>query len=389
MEIKTIKSCPSYRIDEDGNIFKKDGKKMKPIYRGNSYRVSLYTNGKQKPYYVSRLVAEAFLEGYTFSKPGYRINYKDGDTMNLNYKNLEWIPDRDITKEKVIKYQEDGKDKEIIETSFIDEKVFNKWKEDDKVKEIPTSPGYYIHRGGFVINSRTLRVMKTRINGQGYLDLNLPSNREGKRSETVNLHRHVAKAFVKKPDDLNEGTVNHIDGKKLNNNYTNLEWISTADNIRHAHEIGLHSRDNPVYVYDTKLDDEVKYATIVDAAKHTKLSRDKLTQLIKISQKYPIFGRYKVRLHDEEKFLNNTNYASKDVYVYDHIQEKEIKLKAVNKITYLYGIGAKTLERIAKSGGGYIHGVSVSFNQGYKDETITKEKAIADREKFEKRSILG
>lgn len=34
-------------------------------------------------------------------------------------------------------------------------------------------------------------------------------------------------------------TVNHKDGNRLNNNIENLEWLSLADNVRHAFETGL------------------------------------------------------------------------------------------------------------------------------------------------------
>lgn len=53
----------------------------------------------------------------------------------------------------------------------------------------------------------------------------------------VFLHRLVAEIFVdgKTPNSV----VNHIDGNKLNNKASNLEWCSTQHNIIHAYLHGL------------------------------------------------------------------------------------------------------------------------------------------------------
>lgn len=61
--------------------------------------------------------------------------------------------------------------------------------------------------------------------GRGYLKVDLHKN--GKRI-SVRVHRLVAKAFIPNPNNL--PTVNHKDENKLNNNASNLEWMSIADN---------------------------------------------------------------------------------------------------------------------------------------------------------------
>ena len=63
----------------------------------------------------------------------------------------------------------------------------------------------------------------------GYKHLNL--NIDGKR-KNCGVHRLVAMAFVPNPDSLPE--VNHKDGDKGNNHFSNLEWCTRKQNMEHA-----------------------------------------------------------------------------------------------------------------------------------------------------------
>lgn len=47
--------------------------------------------------------------------------------------------------------------------------------------------------------------------------------------KTFFIHRLVAEAYVPNPE--NKETVNHIDENKENNHYTNLSWMTRAENV--------------------------------------------------------------------------------------------------------------------------------------------------------------
>lgn len=49
------------------------------------------------------------------------------------------------------------------------------------------------------------------------------------------VHRMVARAFVPNDDPENKVCVDHIDGNKHNNHYTNLQWVTRSTNMKRAH----------------------------------------------------------------------------------------------------------------------------------------------------------
>ena len=77
------------------------------------------------------------------------------------------------------------------------------------------------------------RLRKTFLsNGYEYVNLSKKDIQKKFR-----VHRLVADAFLK--NRLNKEYVNHIDGNKLNNILSNLEWVSSKENTQHALEKGL------------------------------------------------------------------------------------------------------------------------------------------------------
>jgi len=68
----------------------------------------------------------------------------------------------------------------------------------------------------------------------GYLEIKFQHNRKVVKAH---VHRLVATAFVSGFSP--EMVVNHVDGNKLNNTPSNLEWTTKGGNTRHAWNAGL------------------------------------------------------------------------------------------------------------------------------------------------------
>ena len=78
-------------------------------------------------------------------------------------------------------------------------------------------------------------LLKPNITKSGYEVVAL--NKDGKRVRNARVNRLVAETFL--PIDSKRGEVNHINGIKVDNRLTNLEYCSRSENMKHAFETGL------------------------------------------------------------------------------------------------------------------------------------------------------
>jgi hypothetical protein len=84
-----IKDFDNYQIFKDGSVLGPKGKFLNPwIGRGGYLKVCLKNNGRKRWVYVHRLVCENFIANPLDKK---EINHKDGDKLNNNSDNLEWV----------------------------------------------------------------------------------------------------------------------------------------------------------------------------------------------------------------------------------------------------------------------------------------------------------
>lgn len=105
----------------------------------------------------------------------------------------------------------------------------------DRYRIVPCFPFIAVSRCGEIFNVAANDNMDSKISiNNGYKTC--PAY-----GLTIRLHRLVAHAWVPNDDFSIRYIVNHIDGDKENNHYTNLEWCTFKENSEHASRAGLMS----------------------------------------------------------------------------------------------------------------------------------------------------
>jgi len=104
-----------------------------------------------------------------------------------------------------------------------------------RVKRITKTKRGFHHGNEYFYRSKGRIIKQTKIRSGKHLTyLQVGLWKDG-RQKSDNVHRLVAKAFLK--NENNKPQVNHKDGDGTNNNKNNLEWVTGSENSLHAYRV--------------------------------------------------------------------------------------------------------------------------------------------------------
>lgn len=203
---------------------------------------------------------------------------------------------------------------------------------------------YEVSDHGDIRNATDKFVLKQHVKN-GYKMISLKGT---DKMKSFTVSRLVAEYYVDNKD--NKNIVNHIDGNKINNHYTNLEWTTQKENIKHANENGF-VKYNPKKVIQCDLEGNSLnvFDSVIDAAKHINLSTHAIFKVLR--KKNQTAGGYKWKYFNEEDNLQ-------------HIDESELDdCKTINgydnyKIfpdSRIYSISSKKFIKHIPNDNGYVY----------------------------------
>lgn len=184
---------------------------------------------------------------------------------------------------------------------------------------------YLISSFGNVYSTVSNKMLKQKINASGYAVVHL----RGEVESHPTVHRLVALHFIKNEEQ--KQTVNHIDGVKLNNKISNLEWSTHSEQVRHAVDNNLiKPRGEHKYSPEFKLSVKNYYET-------NNCSIKELAKIFKISERsagrFILFNERPVKIKDS------------DIAVILQLRENGETLKSISE---RFGCGISQIHRIVK-----------------------------------------
>lgn len=142
------------------------------------------------------------------------------------------------------------------------------------------------------IKNKTGKIMSDKTIKNGYRQVTLFINGKSKREA---IHRLVAKAFI--PNVYDKLTVNHKDGNKLNNEVSNLEWMTQKENVNHAYMNNLTKvKVCPVIQFDLEGNEIKRFLSIKEVEDEFEYDRSRIIKVCK--------GRGKTAYGFKWKYVN-------------------------------------------------------------------------------------
>jgi len=314
-EWKIVDGFVNYEVSNLGNVRNsKTGRMLKLTCKGGYMFTGLSQNSIGKTCPVHRLVALTFIDNPE-NKP--QVNHKDKNRSNNCVSNLEWSTALENNQHrscnviqttnqqvKVWRSNIDTNEKiELYDSIYLAAQwIFNntndknlcmdtiragiscasrgiykssfgyKWSmyeytdlENELWKPVTingqTFDNYFVSNLGRFKNYKGIIMENYKPHHSGYIFVRAGNNKYA-------LHRIIASTFVENLEPEINNVVNHIDGNKLNNSASNLEWTTIKGNNIHNHKSGfIKYYTRKIGQYDLQMNKIKEFDSIVEAEK--------------------------------------------------------------------------------------------------------------------------
>lgn len=180
---------------------------------------------------------------------------------------------------------------------------------------IPGYSTYSISKNGVIWNRATKTYIKSRASNpteeNSYINFSVFLDGSGKYGSILGVHRAIALAWKQYTYNVLDLTVNHLNGRKRDNTFDNVEWASYSENNIHALDNGLRFARKEVYVKDYLTGAIKLYSSLTRAAKAIGVGTGHLRTDIVVYPNKLIKKRYYVIYADQP--LNWPNISMEDV----------------------------------------------------------------------------
>ena len=331
----------NYLIYSDGSVYSKYSKKfLSPSLSSGYYTVSLQVGSEKRKQRIHRLVALHFIKNPDSSRC-FAVNHKDGNKLNNNHLNLEWVTPQDNANHAVRTesyrpshtscVHQIGASGNIVNTfdTIVDaakrtgisksmishccggravesrdsEGVRYRWQfvEDAQRDDVPRNAksisgfeNYLVTDHGTIYSIRKKGYIRQFTTADGYMTVCLKTP---KTKITLMVHRIVADAYLTK--DNSRKVVNHKDSNRQNNHVTNLEYVTQRENALHSCGAGGRSKlKKPVKMIDPVEKNVLSiFTSIAEASETTKIDRMSISQCC--NKKARLGGGYLWQFEDE------------------------------------------------------------------------------------------
>ncbi len=207
------------------------------------------------------------------------------------------------------------------------------------------------------------------------------------------VHRLVGFTWIENLDPKNKTQINHKDGKKYNNVYTNLEWCTGKENVNHAFDTGLRTDNIKISMLDIITKKKYDFRSLNEAGIYLKIAVDTLVTYIPRSIKYPIFDRYVFIIDNDmiDRMLNTTRSQSKKVYVYNYITNEYSNYTSMAHASIYTGMNTYSIREALnkkKKYNYYIGGYVFSYAKDFTYDIIDKKTAQYDRDRIWSKPVV-